>query len=267
VLEWLGREVEVVVDRPLGSVHPSHDDIVYPVNYGFVPGTTGGDGEPVDVYLLGVDVPVPSGRGRVIGVVERRDDVEIKLIAAPPGWGPWTATDLAGAVHFQERWCDAHVHTAEEPHLAVARIRASAKAILLDDADRILLVHYPNLECWGLPGGGLEPGESPLQAVRRELAEEAGAHEVDIGPSRWQRTVRVQIDDATYHAVEHTHVARTRAPLALDRLTPEALVEGIDDVRWWTRDELAATSDVVFPGNLLALLDEPMGPCRHILGT
>ena len=55
---YLGKTVDIVIDRPLGSVHPEHTDIVYPVNYGYIPGTESGDGEALDVYLPGVGVPV-----------------------------------------------------------------------------------------------------------------------------------------------------------------------------------------------------------------
>lgn len=109
-LQWLGRTVEVTVDRPLGSTHPDHPDLVYPVNYGFVAGTVAGDGEPVDAYVLGLDAPVPAATGTVVAVIERRDDVEDKLVVAATG--SWTADRIAEAVHFQERWFDSHVHVA-----------------------------------------------------------------------------------------------------------------------------------------------------------
>ena len=56
--EYLGKIVEVVVDRPLGSTHPKHKNIVYPINYGYIEGLMGGDGEEQDAYILGVDDPV-----------------------------------------------------------------------------------------------------------------------------------------------------------------------------------------------------------------
>ena len=56
--KFLGKEVNIVIDRPLGSAHPKHDDIIYSVNYGYIPDTVSGDGEEIDVYLLGVSVPV-----------------------------------------------------------------------------------------------------------------------------------------------------------------------------------------------------------------
>ena len=109
-LSW--ETVDVTVDRPLGSVHPEHPGLVYPVNYGFVAGTVAGDGEPVDAYVLGVDTPVDRATGTVVAVVERADDVEDKLVVAAPGSGVWTAEAIAEAVRFQEQWFDSHVHTS-----------------------------------------------------------------------------------------------------------------------------------------------------------
>jgi hypothetical protein len=110
-LSWLGRTVDVTVDRPLGSSHPEHPELVYQLNYGFVPGTVAGDGEPVDAYVLGVDTPAGAVTGTVVAVIERADDVEDKLVVAAPGSGPWTATAITEAVRFQEQWFDFRVHT------------------------------------------------------------------------------------------------------------------------------------------------------------
>lgn len=57
---WLGRQVSVVIDRPLGSCHPCYRDLVYQVNYGYVPDTMAADGEPLDVYILGIDSPISN---------------------------------------------------------------------------------------------------------------------------------------------------------------------------------------------------------------
>lgn len=111
-LSWLGRSVEVTVDRPLGSLHPERPEAVYRLNYGFVAGTMAGDGEPIDAYVLGVDVPLARATGRVVAVVERADDVEDKLVVAVAGAGPWTREAITEAVDFQERWFDSRVHMA-----------------------------------------------------------------------------------------------------------------------------------------------------------
>lgn len=83
VRSYLGKTVNILIDRPIGSVHPNHEDIVYPINYGFIPRVLGGDGEELDVYLLGVDTPVEKYTARIIGIVHRLDDIEDKLVAAP----------------------------------------------------------------------------------------------------------------------------------------------------------------------------------------
>lgn len=98
----LGTVVEVTVDRPLGSVHPEHEDIVYPINYGFVNGVLGGDGEAQDAYVLGVDHAVESFQGEVVAVIVR-GDVETKWVVAPSG-ATYTKQQIAAAVHFQERY-------------------------------------------------------------------------------------------------------------------------------------------------------------------
>lgn len=95
--------VTVTIDRPLGSVHPNHPTIVYPVNYGYVAGVCGGDGEEQDAYVLGVDVPLASFTGRVVAVIHRRDDCEDKWVVAPEG-ASLTEADVRRLTHFQEQY-------------------------------------------------------------------------------------------------------------------------------------------------------------------
>ncbi len=108
VNSFLGKTVDISIDRPMGSVHPKHDDIIYPVNYGYIPNVLGGDGEELDVYLLGVDTPVKEYTARIIGIVHRRNDVEDKLVAAPEGMS-FTAKEITEAVRFQEQYYDSEV--------------------------------------------------------------------------------------------------------------------------------------------------------------
>ncbi|MPY65859.1 inorganic pyrophosphatase [Deinococcus sp. SDU3-2] len=100
---FLGQTVRVIVDRPLGSVHPRHADLVYPVNYGEVPGTVSGDGQPIDAYLLGWDVPMSGAEGVATAVIVRLDDREDKLAVVPPG-SHWPDEEIMKAVWFQERY-------------------------------------------------------------------------------------------------------------------------------------------------------------------
>lgn len=99
----IGDVVKVIVDRPLGSFHPKHEDIYYPVNYGYVPGCVAGDGEEQDAYILGVGEPVEEFVGKVIAIIHRLDDVEDKWVVAPED-AAFTADEIMEQVAFQERF-------------------------------------------------------------------------------------------------------------------------------------------------------------------
>ncbi len=99
----IGATVTVLVDRPLGSAHPDWPELVYPVNYGFVPGIMAADGEEQDAYILGVDRPLKRFSGQVVAVIRRLDDGEDKWVVAPEG-SRFTKEQIAAAVDFQERY-------------------------------------------------------------------------------------------------------------------------------------------------------------------
>ena len=67
----LGKSFTVKTDRPIGTAHPKHPEIIYPVNYGFVPDLFAGDGEEQDVYILGVDEPVDEINVTIVAIVFR----------------------------------------------------------------------------------------------------------------------------------------------------------------------------------------------------
>lgn len=114
VWSYLGRRVHIEIDRPAGYVHHKEGyDLTYPINYGYIPGVPGGDGEDLDVYLLGVTEPLSEADCRVTGVVRRRNDAEDKLIAAPEGT-EYTKDEMARAVCFQEQWYDSDIITLSE---------------------------------------------------------------------------------------------------------------------------------------------------------
>lgn len=99
----IGQLVCVKVDRSLGSRHPEHREMVYPVNYGYVEGIFAPDGEEQDVYILGVNEPVETFLGRVIAVIHRENDVEEKWVAAPDGVS-FTKEEILSQVWFQEKF-------------------------------------------------------------------------------------------------------------------------------------------------------------------
>jgi inorganic pyrophosphatase len=102
VYSFFGKTVTVTVDRPIGTVHPKHPDIIYPINYGYIAGKIAQDGEDLDAYILGVDKPMDTFTGRVIAIIHRENDVEDKLVVAPDGC-EYNQAEVAAAVHFQEQ--------------------------------------------------------------------------------------------------------------------------------------------------------------------
>lgn len=105
----IGKEVLIKMDRPLGSYHPEHPDLYYPVNYGYVEGIMGGDGEEQDVYLLGVNEPVEEYRGIILARIKRKDDVEEKWVAAPKGMH-FSKEEIRQQTHFQEQYFDSEIY-------------------------------------------------------------------------------------------------------------------------------------------------------------
>lgn len=111
VREWVGREVEVCIDRPLGCHHPEHPDMLYGVNYGYIPGTLAPDGEQLDAYVLGPEEPVARCRGHVIAIIRRRNDIEDKLVVSTEG--RFGEEEILKATLFQEQYFDSYVEGLE----------------------------------------------------------------------------------------------------------------------------------------------------------
>lgn len=108
VKSYLGKIIDIKIDRPIGSVHPKHPDIIYPVNYGYIPNVFGGDGEELDVYLLGVETSAKEYQARVIAIVHRNNDIEDKLVAAPSGTS-YSKNRIKTLVSFQEKYYDSEI--------------------------------------------------------------------------------------------------------------------------------------------------------------
>ena len=104
----IGDIVKVTVDRPMGSYHPKHKDICYPVNYGYIEGIMAPDGEEQDAYLLGVDRPVDEFTGKIIAMIHRYDDVEEKWVVAPEGQ-TFTVDEIKAQVAFQEQYFNSEI--------------------------------------------------------------------------------------------------------------------------------------------------------------
>ena len=101
----IGKIVTVTIDRPIGSYHPVHKNLYYPINYGYVKGIIAQDGEEQDAYVIGVDVPVKKYTGKVVAIIHRNNDVEDKWVVCPVGMD-FTQEEIEEQVKFQEQFFD-----------------------------------------------------------------------------------------------------------------------------------------------------------------
>jgi 8-oxo-dGTP pyrophosphatase MutT (NUDIX family) len=138
-------------------------------------------------------------------------------------------------------------------------VRKVARVVLLDPDDRILLLHGhepddPADDWWFTPGGGLEGDETRAQAALRELAEETGITEVELGPVLWRRRCSFPFAGRRWDQDEWYYLARTAQtatePAALTELERRSVV----GARWWTWRELADARETVYPTRLAELL-------------
>ena len=100
---YLHKIVNVVIDRPIGFRHPDYPDTIYSLNYGYIPNTKSGDGEPIDVYVLGLDQAVEKFTGQCIAIIHRLDDNDDKLIVVSENTN-FTVEQIEQLTNFQEKY-------------------------------------------------------------------------------------------------------------------------------------------------------------------
>ena len=224
VQDYMGKIVHVAVDRPIGY---RHGDIVYPVNYGYIPASLAGDGEEQDVYILGIHEPISEFDGQVIGAVCRKNDCEDKLVIAPVGQ-VYHQAQIAEAVRFQERYFDTHIISSFEKSCGVLPYR------VVNGMQEFLLVFEAFSKCWSLPKGHMEAGETEEETALRELFEETG--------------LTAKLDTSRSAAIEYpiSDVARKQVIFYLGEVLGEPKVreDEIEKFKWVTAAQL---KDYLFP--------------------
>lgn len=232
--DYMGKQVHVVVDRPIGYVH---GDITYPINYGYIPGLLAGDGEEQDAYILGIDEPISEFDGQVVAAICRKNDCEDKLVVAPEG-SVFHQGQIREAVHFQEQFFDTRIISCFEKSCGVLPYRT------VNSQREFLLVFEAFSKCWSLPKGHIEAGETQEQTALRELFEETG--------------LTARLDTSRCASIEYpiSSFARKEVVFYLGEVEGEPKVRHgeIESYKWVTAQEL---KDYLFPNAFEA--------CRELL--
>ncbi|MFE0808705.1 NUDIX hydrolase [Streptomyces sp. NPDC058794] len=150
-------------------------------------------------------------------------------------------------------------------------LRRVARVVLLDSEDRILLLHGhepddPADDWWFTPGGGVEGEETREEAARRELAEETGITDIELGPVLWRRRCSFPFAGRRWDQDEWYYLARTKQTATRALGLTELERRSVAGARWWTCRELTRAHETVYPTRLAELLrkllDEgpPAGP-------
>lgn len=136
-------------------------------------------------------------------------------------------------------------------------LREAVRAVIVDHAERVLLVHFgfSHRSLWATPGGGIEPGEDHEPALGREMAEELGLADPTVGPEIWIRTHVFDTGAGHDGQREHFYLIRTDGLEPRPLLTrAELAAEHVIDVRWWPRADLEQSDAVFAPRSLPRLI-------------
>jgi 8-oxo-dGTP pyrophosphatase MutT (NUDIX family) len=146
------------------------------------------------------------------------------------------------------------------------RQRVAGRVVVVDDGGCVLMFcghdpHHPERgRFWFTPGGGLDDGESIEEAARRELYEETGLSITELGTVRWERSTVFDFESVRYEQVEHFFCVHAARFDPTDAHWSDIERRSVLEHRWWSRDELAATSETVYPEALVEMLDQELGP-------
>lgn len=155
--------------------------------------------------------------------------------------------------------------TPESAQSEPMKSRPSSRLIVLDSEDRLLLFLFSydrgclaGQKYWATPGGAVEDGESFEEAAKRELFEETGISVESVGPEVARREFEMQLPDGEIvMADERLYIVRVQEQSLSKEHWTTIEKEVMTEHRWWTSEELAATSETVYPENIRDIVYSP----------
>lgn len=143
------------------------------------------------------------------------------------------------------------------------RTRPASRLIIQDPQNRVLLFRFlfdrgplSGQDYWATPGGGLENGETFEGAARRELKEETGLEIGDVGSVIGRRNFALQLPDGETVMAEERFFRVDVQDVSVSRDGWTALeTQVMKEHHWWTRKEIAETTETIYPEDILLLLE------------
>lgn len=138
--------------------------------------------------------------------------------------------------------------------------RRVVRAVLLTTDQRVLLMRVQEpvsgIEFWVTPGGGLEPGESDEDALRREVAEETGATRFSVGQMVWTRRIEFTWDNRAYSQNEYFYWVQTEPfEPTMDANPARGEASAFREFRWWSIDDIGRFEKTFWPRDLHSVLE------------
>ena len=139
-------------------------------------------------------------------------------------------------------------------------MRRVVRAVMMTPDQRVLLMRVQEpvsgTEFWVTPGGGLEPGESDEDALRREVAEETGATRISPGKQVWTRRCEFTWDNREYSQKEYFYQVRTDPfEPVMDGNPAPGEASAFREFRWWSVDAIGRSEETFSPRQLHSLLE------------
>ena len=162
----LGKYVRIKVTHPIHS-YSNEQGFTYELNYGEVEGAKQFNASVKGAFIMGINHPVRSFDGRVVGVVRYDGSNEIDWVVAPKSTR-FINIDIANGIEFAVR---------DKKHTLECLYERSCGAVVYRNIGgmiRFLLIKNRRSSPWGFPKGHVEQGENDFQTAYREVLEETG---------------------------------------------------------------------------------------------